>query len=64
LVYPENLARLLAGEGVQGVRSVLTFGLALFVALGLGGSALVSNRYWRKAVSYARTGRVSKRQKA
>jgi hypothetical protein len=39
---------------------MLTLGLVLIIAIGLDGSALVSNSYWRKAVLYARTGRVPK----
>jgi hypothetical protein len=38
------------------MRGMLTLGLVLLIALSLDGSALVSNRYWRKAVIYARTG--------
>ena len=53
-------ADLQASDGVQGMRGMLTFGLVLLIALSLDGSALVSNRYWRKAVTYARTGRVPK----
>ena len=53
-------ADLQASDGVQGMRGMLAFGLVLLIALGLDGSALVSNRYWRKAVAYARTGRVPK----
>ncbi len=49
-----------ANDGVQGMRGMLTVGLVLLIALSLHGSALVSNRYWRKAVTYARTGRVPK----
>jgi hypothetical protein len=47
-----------ASDGVHGMRGMLTLGLVLLIAIGLDGSALVSNRYWRKAVTYARTGRV------
>jgi hypothetical protein len=36
----------------------LALGLVLLIAVSLDGSALVSNRYWRKAVIYARTGQV------
>src|SRR5215467_13986022 len=57
-------ADLRASFGVQGTRGMLAFVLVLLIALGLDGSALVSNRYWRKAVTYARSGVVSKRQKA
>ena len=53
-------AHLKASMGLHGTRGVLGFGLVLLIALGLDGSAYVSNRYWRKAVTYARTGRVSK----
>ncbi len=38
------------------MRGMLTLGLVLLIAIGFDGSALVSNRYWRKAVLYARTG--------
>ena len=38
------------------MRGLLTLGLVLLIAVSLDGSALVSNRYWRKAVMYARTG--------
>lgn len=58
------VADLKASVGLQGTRGALAFGLVLLIALGLDGSAYVSNRYWRKAITYARTGRVSKRQKA
>jgi hypothetical protein len=54
-------ADLQASDGVQGMRGMLACGLVLLIALSLHGSALVSNRYWRKAVTYARTGRVPKR---
>ena len=53
-------ANLQASDGVQGMRGMLTLGLVLLIAIGLDGSALVSNSYWRKAVIYARTGRVPK----
>ena len=53
-------ADLQASDGVQGIRGMLAVGLVLLIAIGLHGSALVSNRYWRKAVTYARTGRVPK----
>lgn len=49
-------ADLQASIGIHGMRGLLTLGLVLLIALGLDGSALVSNRYWRKAVIYARTG--------
>jgi hypothetical protein len=51
-------ADLQASDGVQGMRGMLALGLVLLIAIGLDSSALVSNRYWRKAVIYARTGRV------
>jgi hypothetical protein len=54
------VADLQVSDGVQGMRGILTCGLVLLIALSLHGSALVSNRYWRKAVTYARTGRVPK----
>jgi hypothetical protein len=47
-----------ASAGIHGMRGILALSLVLFIAIGLDGSALVSNRYWRKAVTYARTGRV------
>jgi len=53
-------ADLQASVGIHGMRGLLTFGLVLLIAIGLDSSALVSNRYWRKAVTYARTGRVPK----
>jgi hypothetical protein len=53
-------ADLQASDGVQGIRGLLAVGLVLLIALSLHGSALVSNRYWRKAVTYARTGQVPK----
>jgi hypothetical protein len=49
-------ADLQASDGLHGMRGILTLGLVLLIAIGLDGSALVSNRYWRKAVLYARTG--------
>ena len=49
-----------ASGRVQGMRGLLAVGLVLLIALSLHGSALVSNRYWRKAVTYARTGQVPK----
>jgi hypothetical protein len=55
ICYAMNLQ---ASNGVQGMRGMLATGLVLLIAIGLDGSALVSNRYWRKAVLYARTGRV------
>lgn len=58
--YICHVADLQASDGVQGMRGILAFGVVLLIALGLDGSALVSNKYWRKAVTYARTGRVSK----
>ena len=51
-------ADLQASRGVQGIRGILALGLVLLIAIGLDGSAFVSNWYWRKAVLYARTGRV------
>lgn len=47
-----------ASDGVQGARVLLAIVLVLLIAIGLVGSAYVSNRYWRKAVIYARTGRM------
>jgi hypothetical protein len=47
-----------ASNGVQGMRGMLAIVLVLLIAVGLDGSAYVSNRYWRKAVIYARTGRM------
>jgi hypothetical protein len=56
-------ADLQASVGIDGIRGLLTLGLVLLIAIGLDCSALVSNRYWRKAVTYARTGRVPKQHK-
>jgi hypothetical protein len=56
--YVCNALNLQASDGVQGMRGLLALGLVLLIAIGLDGSAFVSNRYWRKAVIYARTGRV------
>ena len=53
-------AHIQASDEVQGMRGMLTLGLVLIIAIGLDCSALVSNSYWRKAVLYARTGRVPK----
>jgi hypothetical protein len=53
-------ADLQASDGGQGMRGMLACSLVLLIALSLLGSALVSNRYWRKAVTYARTGQVPK----
>ena len=39
-----------ASSGVQGMRVLLAIVLVLLIAIGLDGSAYVSNRYWRKAV--------------
>ena len=47
-----------ASNEIQGMRGLLTLSLVLRIAIGLDGSAYVSNSYWRKAVIYARTGRV------
>ena len=47
-----------SNDGVQGARGLLAIVLVLLIAVGLDGSAFVSNRYWRKAVIYARTGRM------
>jgi hypothetical protein len=59
ICYSMNLQ---ASNGVQGMRGMLATVLVFLIAIGLDGSALVSNRYWRKAVLYARTGRVPKLQ--
>jgi hypothetical protein len=56
--YVCNALNLQASDGVQGMRGLLALGLVLLIAIGLDGSAFVSNRYWRKAVIYARTGQV------
>ena len=56
LCYVGNLQ---ASDGLQGMPGKLALGLVLLIAVSLDGSALVSNRYWRKAIRYARTGRVS-----
>ena len=53
--YAMNLQ---ASNEIQGMRGLLTLSLVLLIAIGLDGSAFVSNSYWRKAVIYARTGRV------
>ena len=55
ICYVGNLQ---ASDGLQGMPGMLTLGLVLLIAVSLDGSALVSNRYWRKAVIYVRTGRV------
>jgi hypothetical protein len=57
------IGNLQASDGLQGMPGKLTLGLVLLIAVSLDGSALVSNRYWRKAVLYARTGRVPKLHK-
>ena len=49
-------ADLQASVGIHGMRGLLTLGLVLLIAVGLDGSVLVSSMYWRKAVTYARTG--------
>lgn len=54
--YIYYAADLQASDGLHGMRGILTLGLVLLIAIGLDGSALVSNSYWRKAVMYARTG--------
>ena len=54
--YICHAADLQASIGIHGLRGVLTLGLVLLITIGLDASALVSNRYWRKAVIYARTG--------
>ncbi|HEX6556000.1 MAG TPA: hypothetical protein VF026_24795 [Ktedonobacteraceae bacterium] len=53
-------ADLQASAGIHGMWGLLTLGLVLLIAVGLDGSVLVSSMYWRKAVTYARTGRVPK----
>jgi hypothetical protein len=53
-------ADLQASAGVQGMRGLLVVGLVLLIALSLHSSTLLSHRYWRKAVTYARTGQVLK----
>jgi hypothetical protein len=58
--YTCYAADLQANVGIHGMRGLLPLGLVLLIAIGLDGSALVSSRYWRKAVTYARTGRVPK----
>ena len=55
ICYGMNLQ---ASDGVQGPRGVLAIMLVILIAIGLDGSAYVSNSYWHKAVIYARTGRV------
>ena len=53
-------ADLQASDGLQGMRGMLAVGLVLLIALSLHCSTLLSHRYWRKAVTYARTGQVLK----
>ena len=55
LCYVGNLQ---ASDGLQEMQGKLALGLVLLIAVSLDGSALVSNRYWRKAAIYARTGQV------
>jgi hypothetical protein len=56
-------ANLQASYGVQGVRGLLALGLVLLIAISLVASSLLSNRYWRKALVYARTGNITQHKK-
>ena len=56
-------ANLQASYGVQGMQGMLALGLVLLIAIILLISSLISNRYWRKAVSYARTGNITRQKK-
>jgi hypothetical protein len=47
-----------AADGVQGVKGVLTLCVVLLIGVCLGGSVIVSNMYWHRAIMYARTGQV------
>jgi len=57
------IADLHANHGVQGMRGLLALGLVLLIAIFLVASSLISNRYWRKAVMYARTGNITRQKK-
>ena len=45
-------------EAAEGGQGVLAVGTALMVGVCLSGAAIISHLYWRKAVEYARTGRL------
>jgi hypothetical protein len=51
------------GTGPGG-REAFAVGTALFVGICLGGGILISHLYWRKATTYARTGRLPTRKSA
>jgi hypothetical protein len=57
------MANLQANNGVQGIRGLLALGLVLLIAIGLVCSSLISNRYWRKALIYARSGNITQQKK-
>ena len=57
------MANLQASDGVQGMRGLLALFLSLLIAISLVVSSLLSNRYWRKAVVYARTGNITRQKK-
>jgi hypothetical protein len=54
------LANLQARYGVPGTRGMLALGLVLLIVITLVTASLLSNRYWRKALNYARTGHITR----
>jgi len=57
------MANFQASNGVQGTRGLLALGLILLIAISLIASSLLSNRYWHKALAYARTGNTTRQKK-
>jgi len=47
-----------AADGIQGVKGILALSIVLLIGICLGGSVIVSNAYWHRAIMYARTGQV------
>jgi hypothetical protein len=58
LALVAQLEGLEASDGVQGVKGILTLSAVLLIGVCLGGSVIVSNVYWHRAIIYARTGQV------
>ncbi len=58
LALASHLGNFDVASGIQGMQEVLAIGILLIMTGSLAVSSLISYVYWRKAVVYARTGRM------
>ena len=57
------MANLQADARVEGMRGLMALGLVLLIVVILIATSLLSNRYWHKAVVYARTGNITRQKR-